>query len=48
MCDKDQINKIDAAHRLAKIRRGWEEAVCGQDLDAVKVSRDLLAFCSMI
>ncbi len=38
MCDKEHINRIETAHRLAKIRRGWEVAVCGQNLDDVKDS----------
>lgn len=42
MCDKEHINRIDAGHRLAKIRRGWEEAARGQDLDNVKGSVGLL------
>ena len=42
MCDKEHINKNDVAHCLAKIRRGWEEADCSQDLDNVKGSVGLL------
>ena len=42
MCDKEHIDRLEASHRLAKIRHGWEEADCSQDLDNVKGSVDLL------
>ncbi len=42
MYGKDHINKLDAAHRLAQIWRGWEEAAYGQDLDHVKCPVGLL------
>jgi len=42
MCDKEYIDRLTAARCLAKIRLGWEEAVCSQDLDDVKGSVGLL------